>query len=162
MIPMQANHSLQLKTNLLVFGMLSLHPLSLPHGNDEFYDYHRISSATFLVQSLLKGYYRCSNRPIVKAVLCSYSKFFLQHLYLTVDALHSQKRQLKPPFIIISDRFVYKTVPLHIRSSELIPHESVHLKIPIIFLQPKPLSLKDPLGHFWTICRKIKDYLKSQ
>ena len=30
-----------------------LYPLSLPHGNDKFYDYHQISLVTFLMQSLL-------------------------------------------------------------------------------------------------------------
>ncbi len=30
------------------------YPLSLPHRNDEFYDYDRISSATFLMHSLIK------------------------------------------------------------------------------------------------------------
>ncbi len=32
---------------------LWLYPISLPHGNDEFYDKHRISSATFVMHSLL-------------------------------------------------------------------------------------------------------------
>ena len=30
-----------------------LNPLSLPHGNYKFYDYHRLASATFLMHSLL-------------------------------------------------------------------------------------------------------------
>ncbi len=32
-----------------------LDPLSLPHENDEFYDHHRISAATVLMQSLLSS-----------------------------------------------------------------------------------------------------------
>ncbi len=41
-------------TNLGIFvSWCMLYPLSLPHGNDKFYDHHRISSAAFLMPSLL-------------------------------------------------------------------------------------------------------------
>ena len=46
-----------------------LYPLSLSHRNDEFYDYHRVSSATFLMQSLLN----CLNWVVqVPEVVCYY------------------------------------------------------------------------------------------
>ncbi len=46
-------HHFQKSPRLCMLYML--YPLSLPHGNDEFYDHHQISSATFLMQSLLNA-----------------------------------------------------------------------------------------------------------
>ena len=110
-----------------------LYPLSFPHGNDEFYDRHRISSATFLMQRLLKTSYL---KIGITARTCK-SENVPQYRYNRYDVIYMTRPLLYAILYVSASAFPYLCYTRHVSFHIRLRPFFISSYIALCFLSPR-------------------------